>query len=299
MSNPFLDRVEKDAQSGYAGFGGRGDATPNAASAGTTAAMQQQQLEQMWQQPTTAHYPQGTPIRERAVTIDDVMAKTGLLFGALLVAAVFAWWASATIPGLGTLLWGIGLVGTLGIGIAMMFMKSVNVPLIVTYAVVEGLFVGAISQSYANVFDGAATGEALPWYQGIVFQAVLATLCVFGAMLFLYRSGLVKVTQKFRAVVSMALVGYFIFAIVNLVFSLATKSAFGIGGTGALGIGISLFAIGLAAVTLMLDFDNIETAITTGAPEKYSWILAMGLIVTLVWLYLEILRLLGRLRSSD
>lgn len=78
-----------------------------------------------------------------------------------------------------------------------------------------------------------------------------------------------------------------------------TNTPFGIGGTGIIGIGISVFAIGLAAVTLMLDFDDIETAIATGAPVKYSWLLGMGLLVTLVWLYLEILRLLGRLRSSD
>ena len=127
----------------------------------------------------------------------------------------------------------------------------------------------------------------------------IGTLCVFAAMLMLYKTGLVKVTAKFRSVVSMMLVGYLLFALVNLVFALVTNTPFGIGGTGIIGIGISVFAIGLAAVTLMLDFDDIETAIATGAPVKYSWLLGMGLLVTLVWLYLEILRLLGRLRSSD
>ena len=96
----------------------------------------------------------------------------------------------------------------------------------------------------------------------------------------------------------MAVLGYFVFALVNLGYALITDTPFGIGGSSGLGIAISVFAIGLASVTLALDFDNIETAIRTNAPESYSWTLALGLLATLVWLYLEILRLLGRLRSE-
>ena len=96
----------------------------------------------------------------------------------------------------------------------------------------------------------------------------------------------------------MAVIGYAIFALVNLGYALITNTPFGIGGTGPLGIGISIFAIGLASAMLALDFDSIDRAIAAGAPEKYSWLLAHGLVVTLVWLYLEILRLLGRLRSN-
>ncbi|MEP6855484.1 MAG: Bax inhibitor-1/YccA family protein, partial [Pedococcus sp.] len=109
---------------------------------------------------------------------------------------------------------------------------------------------------------------------------------------------IIKVTEKFRRIVTMAVIGYAIFALINLGYALITSTRFGIGGTGPLGIGISLFAIGLASAMLAVDFDSIDRAIAAGAPEKYSWLLAHGLIVTLVWLYLEILRLLGRLRSN-
>lgn len=291
MSNPIFGRVEKDVRSGYAGFGGRGRSVPQPAPA-------QQSDGQLgaptYPQPT---YPQAQPApAQRGVTLDDVMVRTGVLFAIMLVVAAGAW---ALAPTFGLLIWGAGLVGTLAIGFAIAFMRGVNVPLIIAYAVFEGLFVGAISRSYATVFDGYATADPVPLHQSIVVQAVLGTLCVFAAMLMLYKTGLVKVTAKFRSVVSMMLVGYLLFALVNLVFALVTNTPFGIGGTGIIGIGISVFAIGLAAVTLMLDFDDIETAIATGAPVKYSWLLGMGLLVTLVWLYLEILRLLGRLRSSD
>ena len=117
-------------------------------------------------------------------------------------------------------------------------------------------------------------------------------------MLLAYKTGLIKVTAKFRRIVTMAIFGYMIFALVNLGYALVTHSAFGIGGTSPLGIGISIFAVGLASFSLALDFDAIERAIAAGAPQRYSWLLAHGLIVTLVWLYLEILRLLGRARSN-
>ncbi len=123
-------------------------------------------------------------------------------------------------------------------------------------------------------------------------------MSVFVGMLIAYKTGLIKVTEKFRRIVTMAVIGYAIFALVNLLYAVIGNHAFGIGGTGVLGIGISIFAIGLASAMLAVDFDSIDRAIAAGAPEKYSWLLAHGLIVTLVWLYLEILRLLGRLRSN-
>ena len=180
------------------------------------------------------------------------------------------------------------------LGLVIAFKKTISVPLIVAYAVVEGLFVGAISQIYSVQFDP----EGTPAFQGIVAQAVIATLSVFVGMLLAYKTGLIKVTEKFRRIMTMAIIGYAIFAVVNLGYALISGEQFGLGGTGALGMAISVFAIGLASFSLALDFDSIERAIAAGAPQKYSWLLAHGLIVTLVWLYLEILRLLGRLRSE-
>ena len=232
----------------------------------------------------------------RSLTLDDVLMRTGALFGVLLVVAAGAWTASAISPALGGLALLVGLVATLGMGIFLAFRrKPVGVVLAVVYAAFEGLFVGAISQSYGAAFDPPGT----PIFESIVVQAVLATLCVFGAMLLLYSTGIIKVTQKFRAIVSMMVLGYFVFSMINLGYMIFFDgSPFGFGGTGWLGIGISVFGTGLAAVTLALDFDNIETAIRTQAPVSYGWHLAIGLLVTLVWLYLELLRLLARLRSD-
>lgn len=347
MSNPFLDRIERGARDGYAGFresapqqqaqgqqsygqspqAGYGQQPPPPQGYGQQGhygqapqqgygyqqppqgygqqgqygqpsqqgygyqqpqqgyGQQGQQYPQPGQQQVPAPYDDG-----RAVTLDDVMLKTATLFAILLVTAIPAWFLA---PTFGVVFWGVGLVATLGLGFAIYLKKTISVPLIVAYAAFQGLFVGSISSTFATVFDPPGT----PIFQGIVVQAVLATLCVFGVMFALYKTGVIKVTQKFRAIVSMAVLGYFVFALINLGYAIFTSTPFGIGGSGPLGIGISVFAVGLAAVTLTLDFDSIETAIAARAPEKFSWLLAHGLLVTIVWLYLEILRLLARLRD--
>ncbi len=282
-SNPVFQRIEKESRQGYAGFG-RAPQQPTAGMA-TTDAMSAQQLEQMYQQQSAG------PVQTGRLTLDDVVMKTAGLFALVLVGAVVGWQLA---PTFGLLLVMGGIAITLVLGLVIAFKKTISVPLIVLYAAVEGLLVGAVSQFYANAFDEPGT----PVFQGIVAQAVLATLSVFAAMLILYTTRVIKVTNKFRRIVTMAVFGYAIFALINFGYAMIADKPFGIGGTGALGIGISLFAIGLAAFSLALDFDSIEHAIAAGAPEKYSWLLAHGLIVTLVWLYLEILRLLGRLRSE-
>ena len=283
-SNPVFDRIEKESRQGYAGFG-RGGAPAQQPTAGrATDGLSSQQLQDLYNQPAAG------PVQTKRLTIDDVVMKTIGLFAIVLIFGPVGWRLSPTY-GIG--IWGVGLVGILGLGLVIAFKKTVSVPLILAYAVFEGLFVGAISESYSTYFDNGDT----PIFQGIVAQAVLATLSVFAGMLLAYKTGIIKVTEKFRRIVTMAVIGYAIFALINLVYALASGNSFGIGGSGALGIGISLFAIGLASAMLALDFDSIDRAIAAGAPEKYSWLLAYGLIVTLVWLYLEILRLLGRLRN--
>ncbi len=287
-SNPVFDRIEKDARQGYAGFG-RGGAPAQPATAGMAAtdAMSSRQLQDLYNQPSAG------PVQTKRLTMDDVVMKTAGLFAIVLVFAAVGWQLSPTSFGPLVVLGGIAV--TLVLGLVIAFKKTISVPLILVYAVAEGLFVGAVSESYSRYFD---RDQTIPAFQGIVGQAVIATLCVFGGMLLAYKTGLIKVTAKFRRIVTMAVIGYAIFALVNLGYALITGANFGIGGSGPLGIGISIFAIGLASFMLALDFDSIDRAIATGAPEKYSWLLAHGLIVTLVWLYLEILRLLGRLRSN-
>ncbi len=282
-SNPAFNRIEKDAKDGYAGFGGPGAsaAQQSAAAQAATAGMTAQQLQDLYNQPSAG------PIDTRRVTMDDVIMKTLALFAIVLVTAGIGWTVASNSPSAGFALWMGGMIGTLVLGLVIAFRKTLSVPLILLYAVVEGLFMGAVSQWF----------NAQPQFEGIVPMAVLATLATFAGMFLAYRFGLIKVTARFRRIMTMAIIGYAIFAVVNFIFAVVTNTSFGIGGSGGLGIAISVFAVGLASFTLALDFDSIERAIASGAPQKYSWLLAHGLIVTLVWLYIEFLRLFARLRS--
>ena len=287
-SNPAFNRIEKDAKSGYADFGGQA-AQPAAAGQAATAGMTAQQLQELYNQPAAG------PVETRRVTMDDVIMKTLALFAIVLVTGAIGWTVAANSSTGGFALWMGGMIGTLVLGLVIAFKKTLSVPLILLYAVVEGLFLGAVSQFFSLYFDDPNTD--IPAFQGIVAQAVIATLATFTGMFLAYRFGLIKVTARFRRVMTMMIIGYALFAVVNFVFAMVTNTQFGIGGSGGLGIAISLFAVGLASFTLALDFDAIEGAIRTGAPQQYSWLLAHGLIVTLVWLYIEFLRLFARLRQ--
>ena len=282
-SNPAFNRLEKDARSGYAGFQDQrqthaGVPGGSYAQQGTQG-MSSQQLQDLYNAPTAG------PTDTGRVTMDDVIMKTLGLFALVLGFGAVGWIASAQSQSLGFMLAMGGMIGTLVLGLVIAFKKTLSVPLIIGYAVLEGLFVGAISQIFEKQWEG------------VVPTAALATAATFTGMFLAYKSGLIKVTDKFRRVVTMMVFGYAIFAVVNFLFAMFTDTRFGIGGGGALGIGISLFAVGLASVTLALDFDMIDRAIATGAPQKYSWLLAHGLIVTVVWLYIEFLRLFARMRD--
>ena len=149
------------------------------------------------------------------------------------------------------------------------------------YAIAYGFAVGAISKGYETFYDG------------IVVQAVLATASVFAVMLVLYRTRIIKVTDKFRRTVIIATIGVMVLYLVSFVISLfGTTLPFLDGSNMLMSIGFSLFVCGLAAANLALDFDFIERGIKAGLPQSYEWVAGLGLVVTLVWLYLEILRLL-------
>ncbi|QIM21684.1 Bax inhibitor-1/YccA family protein [Phycicoccus sp. HDW14] len=274
-NNPAFNRLEKDARGGYAGFRGG-----NAPAPVPPAEMSAEQLQEMYSAPSALR-----PGTDRVLTMDDVVMKTLGLFALVVGFGAVGWGIAAYDQVLGLGVWIGGMIATLILGLVIAFKKTLSVPLIVGYAVVEGLFVGAVSQFFEQM------------YRGIVAQAVLATLATFVGMFLAYKVGLIKVTPKFRRIVTMMIFGYAIFAVVNFVFAMVTNTAFGFGGSGWLGIGISLFAVGLASVSLALDFDMVDRAIATGAPQKYSWLLAHGIIVTLVWLYIEFLRLIARMRE--
>lgn len=235
------------------------------------------QLEESFQAP-----PAG-PVQTRRMSYDDVVVRTGITFAALLVGAFIGWTTFDTIPGL----YLIGLFGGLALGLINAFKREPSPPLIIGYGFLEGIFLGGISLIFqAN-------------YPGVVTQAVLGTFAVFAVALVAYRTRWIRVTPKFRRMVIIGIFGYMAFSLVNLfvmIFGLS-DNAFGLR-SGLLGIGIGLLGVALASFSLVLDFDFIEKGVEQGIPERYAWTAAFGLVVTLVWLYIEILRLLAILQSE-
>lgn len=233
-----------------------------------------QQLQDMYNQPSA------TPVQTGRMTMDDVVVKTGLMFAVLLPAAVINFLLADPLLTFG------GLIAGLVLGLVIAFKQSTSAALILTYAGLEGLFIGGISRYFETAWNG------------IVAQAVLGTLSVFGVALFAYKSGRVRVTPKFQRIALIAGGGYLVFCLVNLVVMLAGGGGeFGLR-QGVFGIAIGLFAITLAAVFLIMDFDYAEQGVRNGVPERYSWLAAFGLVVTLVWLYIEMLRLIAILRGD-
>lgn len=223
--------------------------------------------------------PSASPVDTQRMTYTDVIMKTTGLFALLVVVAAATW---AIAPGL----WIIGMIVGLVLGLVNAFKKNPSPVLITLYAIAQGVFLGGISAFYNAQFDG------------IVLQAVLATLSVFAVSLALFSSGKVRVTPKFTRWVLISMVGYLVFSLVNVVLVwTGVLEGWGMRG-GTLGIVIGLFAVGLAAAMLMIDFDSIKRGVEGGAPAKFAWSAAFGLMVTLVWMYLEILRLLAILRGD-
>lgn len=290
--NPVFDRLNKQIEKDrYAGFGAPQGSPQQPAQQGMQAAttgyagqdsMTAQQLNEMYNQA-----PAG-PVDTGRLTLDDVIIKSLGLFALLVATGTATWVLVSGSPGLAMPIWMGGMVVGLLLGLAIAFMKTVSVPLIVLYSVVEGAFLGAFSH----------TINSMRGYEGVVLMAVLATVCTFAAMYAGYAIGFIKVTNKSRRMFFMAIVGYAIFSLLQLVLQLTgVVDGWGFGGSGMLGIGLSILGVGLAAYSLAIDFDSIDNAVKVGAPTKYSWLLAHGLIVSVVWLYIEFVRLFARLRD--
>lgn len=216
--------------------------------------------------------PAASSLRTGRMTMDDVVMRTATMFAVLVAVGAFAYGANS--PGLAL----IGFLGGFVLAMVNTFSKKVRVPLVIAYAAAQGLALGTISRIY---------NEA---YSGIVGQAVIGTLCAFGGILVAYRSGKIRVTPKFTRIMLGALMGYFVFGLITMF------TGFPGGSTGFL---IAVAGVALATFFLVLDFDQIERAIAAGAPQQESWRMAFGLMVTIVWLYLEVLRLLSILRNND
>lgn len=221
--------------------------------------------------------PAYTPARY--MTLDDVVMKTAATLGVLLVTGAVAW-----VFNLGALAIVGALVGFV-LALVITFKQSTNPALILSYAAAEGLFLGGISR----IFEDA--------YNGIVIQAVLGTAGVFAGMLVVYKTGAIRVTPRFTRWLLGALIGVVVLSLGNLIAGLITPGGFGLRDGGAIAILFSLVCIGVAAFSFLLDFDMIDQGIRRGAPAQFAWYAAFGLTVTLVWLYLEILRLLSYFRD--
>ncbi|MFM8773269.1 MAG: Bax inhibitor-1/YccA family protein [Actinomycetota bacterium] len=291
-ANPILSRIDRDAAqasrsgSGFAYEEGRsavasaqhGEAPPAPAPAADDAGIY-----------SGVQIP--APPGQR-VTFADVMVKSAIMFGLAVVGAFAGWILTSAAPGIGTLVVLVGCIGTIVLGLVNAFKRQVSPPLTLLYAACSGIFLGAVSYWYNQL---ALASD----YEGLVLQAVLATFTTFGVMLLLYGTGIVKVTHKFIKFLTVAMVSYFFIALASLVAALfGVGGGWGFYGVGTLGLLLCIFGVGLAAFSLMLDFEAIKQGIAMGLPERESWRMSFGLLVTLVWLYLEFLRFFAIIASG-
>lgn len=224
------------------------------------------------------------PVEGDVMTVEDTIAKTVGAFALLLVGATVGWILAPTLP----FLWiGAAVVG-LVLGLVNSFKREPSAPLILGYAAVQGVFVGGISAFFESMFDG------------IVIQAVIASLVVVGVTLALFASGKVRASKRATKVFLIAMVGYLLFSLVNfgLVAFGINSDPYGLRGSVEifgipLGIVLGVFVVLMAAYSLVLDFDFIQRGVNNKAPRRYGWTGAFGIMATVIWLYLEILRMLA------
>jgi uncharacterized YccA/Bax inhibitor family protein len=235
----------------------------------------------------------------RPMTIDDVVTKTGITLALLSAVAVVSFFMVASNHALAAPFTLIGAFGGLAMVLVATFgRKQANPAIVLTYAALEGLFLGALS--FLITFP-LTIGSKHVSAGALIFQAIIGTIGVFIGMLVVYKTGAIRVTPKFTRMLSAALIGVLILMIANIVlamFHVGGGEGLGLRSAGPIGIGFSLLCIGIAAFSFLIDFDAADQLIRAGAPEKAAWGIALGLTVTLVWLYVEILNLLSLLQSD-
>ncbi|MEU2351262.1 Bax inhibitor-1/YccA family protein [Modestobacter sp. NPDC049651] len=218
------------------------------------------------------------------MTMDDVVRATGLSFLVTVLSAAATW---VLLPE--SVAWGLAVPAILVafvLGLVMSFKQIANPAATLSYGVLYGIALGAISEAFNTI------------YPGIVMQALIGTFGVFAGMLVVYKTGAVRVTPKLTRWVIGAAVGALVLLLVNFLVGIFTSGdPLGLRDGGPVAIGFSLLMIGIAAFMLLLDFDSADEAIRRGAPPKFAWYIAFGLLLTVIWLYMEILRLLSYLRE--
>lgn len=241
--------------------------------------MTAEQLQELYSRPSAS--PQDTD----RMTYEDTIAKTFGAFAVLLVGAAIGWF----IPALAI----VGAIVGFGLALVNIFKKRPSGALVLLYAGFEGLFVGGLSAFFEAKWDG------------IVIQAVLGTLGVFAVTLALFASGKVRASRRATQVFLVAMVGYLAFSLISFLLQVfhVTSGQFGVRSIEFLGIPlgfwIGILVVIMAAYSLVLDFTQIKVGVDRGAPRVFGWTAAFGLVVTIVWLYTEILRMLAILRGNN
>ncbi|MBC9944250.1 Bax inhibitor-1/YccA family protein [Leucobacter sp. cx-328] len=229
------------------------------------------------------------PASSSPMTYENTISKTVFLFILTVAFAAVGWMATPTMPFIPF----VGAIVGLVLGLVNSFKKQPSVPLIIGYAAFQGLFLGGISM----IFEAQ--------WAGIVSQAVIGTFAVFGVTLLLFRSGKVRTSPRMTKIVLIAMVGYGVFSLINFILMLTgiNDNPWGLRGVTIfgfpLGVVIGLLAVALAAYSLVMDFEMIQNGVQNRVPEKWGWSAAFGIMVTLIWLYVEILRIIAILRGND
>lgn len=284
-SNPVFSRRGFSRDNGYAGFNATQQpqaGNPYAANPYATNPY----ATNPYAQPQTAGMPQGVPPMAPPaagrMTMDDVVTRTGMTLGLVVVMAAVAWVTDMTLG----LAIGAMLVAFV-LGLVQSFKRKPSPALILGYAAFEGLFLGALSNYVDTFVNGAA------------MQAVLGTMAVFAGVLIMYKARIIRVTRRFYRYVMAAAIGFLLLTSVNLLFAVFGGGD-GLGfRSGGLGILFGVVGVLLGAAFLAMDFKQVEDGIAYGAPREESWLAAFGLTMTLVWIYLELLRLVSILQNSD
>lgn len=266
-SNPVLNRYGQNGR-GFASMGNAGTKGFETSYDANEGRADGKSLEDLY------NAPAASSMRTGRITMDDVVTRTGILFAVLVTTGALAWSVALG----GVILLG-SFIAALALSLVITFSRKVRPALIVTYAALQGIVLGTISSMYETV------------YPGIVSQAVLATVVAFAGVLFAYRSGRIKITQRATKIAMGAIIGYLLLGIINI-----------FGGNfifnGTFGPMIAVFGVGLATFFLAIDFDQAAKAVAMGVPQEESWRLGFGMMVSVVWLYLEVLRLLSILRRD-
>ncbi len=282
-SNPIFTRAE--------GFNGRGNAYGNQTYPGNG--------QQQGGYGDPSQWGTGTPgggaptqVDQGRMTIDSVVQKTGMTLGIVVLVAAATWFLTGDVaadPGAAASLYGLALMGALGgfvLAMVNSFKKVISPALVIAYAVLEGVFVGAFSKVLEATFG-----------DGLVVGAVLGTMAAVGGTLAAYKFFNIKVGQKFRTWVIGAMFGFVALSMLDFVLQFF-KADFGFNGFGTMGLISSVVGLGIGVLMLILDFDFVERGIAAGLPERESWRASFALTVTIIWIYIEILRILAILRGD-